>query len=255
MGNEGYIKLYRRMMKWGWYTDTPTKCVFLHLLFLACYEPCYFKGVRLEAGQVVASVKQISIDTGVSVRSVRTALEHLKSTNELTQESHNKFSVFTINNYADYQGCDKQADKQLTNNRQTTDKHSYIKKNKEDKEDTPYTPQGVDDGFARFWTSYPKKVGKKKAQEIFAKLKPEESTLQAMLASLACQKQSDQWQRDGGQYIPHPATWLNQRRWEDEDAQPPAPPKKRRPVFDRQYTLEERLNGANPVVVGWEEVE
>ena len=59
MGNEGYIKLYRRMMKWGWYTDTPTKCVFLHLLFLACYEPCYFKGVRLEAGQVVASVKQL----------------------------------------------------------------------------------------------------------------------------------------------------------------------------------------------------
>ena len=35
MANEGYIKLYRRMMKWGWYTDTPTKCVFLHLLFLA----------------------------------------------------------------------------------------------------------------------------------------------------------------------------------------------------------------------------
>lgn len=44
MANEGYIKLYRRMMKWGWYTDTPTKCVFLHLLFLACYEPCYYKG-------------------------------------------------------------------------------------------------------------------------------------------------------------------------------------------------------------------
>ena len=123
------------------------------------------------------------------------------------------------------------------------------------KNNTPYTPQGVEDGFARFWSAYPKKVGKKKAQEIFAKLSPEESTLQAMLASLDYQKQSDQWQRDGGQYIPNPATWLNQRRWEDEDAQPPAQPKKRRPVFDRQYTLEERLNGANPVVVGWEEVE
>lgn len=51
MANEGYIKLYRRMMKLGWYTDTPTKCVFLHLLFLACYEPCYYKGVQLEPGQ------------------------------------------------------------------------------------------------------------------------------------------------------------------------------------------------------------
>lgn len=60
MANEGYIKLYRRMMKWGWYTDTPTKCVFLHLLFLACYEPCYYKGVHLETGQAVASIRQIS---------------------------------------------------------------------------------------------------------------------------------------------------------------------------------------------------
>lgn len=57
MANEGYIKLYRRMMKWGWYTDAPTKCVFLHLLFLACYEPCYYKGVHLETGQTVASIQ------------------------------------------------------------------------------------------------------------------------------------------------------------------------------------------------------
>ena len=103
MANEGYIKLYRRMMKWGWYTDTPTKCVFLHLLFLACYEPCYYKGVHLETGQAVASIRQISTDTGISVQSVRTALCHLKSTQEITQCEHGKFSVFTVNNYSDYQ--------------------------------------------------------------------------------------------------------------------------------------------------------
>ena len=133
--------------------------------------------------------------------------------------------------------------------------HTKDKDKNKNKNTTPYTPQGVEDTFSRFWSAYPKKVGKKKAQESFAKLRPDDKTLQAMLASLEYQKQSDQWRRDGGQYIPHPVTWLNQRRWEDEDAQPPAPPKKRRPVFDREYTLEERLNGANPVVVGWEDGE
>lgn len=103
MANEGYIKLYRRMMKWGWYTDTPTKCVFLHLLFLACYEPCYYKGVQLEPGQAVSSIRQIATDTGLTVKQVRTAINHLKETQEVAQSPYGKFSVFTVNNYNDYQ--------------------------------------------------------------------------------------------------------------------------------------------------------
>ncbi|MBO5715064.1 MAG: hypothetical protein J6S23_01565 [Clostridia bacterium] len=132
--SEGYIKLYRKMMKWGWYTDTNTKCVFLHLLFLACYEPCYFKGVYLEPGQIITTVKEISDGTGISVRSVRTSLERLKSTNELTIETSPKFSLIKLNNYADYQGNDKGSDKQVTNERQTNDKPSYSKEIKEVKE-------------------------------------------------------------------------------------------------------------------------
>ena len=41
-------------------------------------------------------------------------------------------------------------------------------------------------------------------------------TLEAVLAALELQKGSQQWQRDGGRYVPHPATWLNQGRWQDE---------------------------------------
>lgn len=132
--NEGYIKLYRKMMKWGWYTDTNTKCVFLHLLFLACYEPCYFKGIYLEPGQVITTVKEISEGTNISTRSVRTSLDRLKSTNELTIKTTNKFSIITLNNYSDYQGSDNVTDKQVTNKRQTNDKRSYSKEVKEVKE-------------------------------------------------------------------------------------------------------------------------
>lgn len=70
--------------------------------------------------------------------------------------------------------------------------------------------------FERFWSAYPRHVGKRSAEKAFAKLRPDEALLDVMLAALARQRQSDQWRRDGGQFIPHAATWLNGRRWEDE---------------------------------------
>ena len=139
MANEGYIKLYRRMMKWGWYTDTPTKCVFLHLLFLACYEPCYYKGVQLEPGQAVSSIRQIATDTGLTVKQVRTAINHLKETQEVAQSPCGKFSVFTVNNYNDYQCMGTDEGKQRAQRGHSEGTDPYIKKNKEVK-NTPYTP-------------------------------------------------------------------------------------------------------------------
>ncbi|MBE1159633.1 hypothetical protein [Dyella acidiphila] len=70
--------------------------------------------------------------------------------------------------------------------------------------------------FDRFWAAYPRHAGKRAAMKAFAKLKPDGELLGRMLAAVKRQQQTDQWQRDGGQYIPHAATWLNGRRWEDE---------------------------------------
>ena len=84
---------------------------------------------------------------------------------------------------------------------------------------TPLTPQG--ELFGRFWSAYPKKVGKANCERWFARHKVDEETLKAMLESLAYLKTTEQWQKDGGQYIPNPQTWLNGRRWEDESAKPP----------------------------------
>jgi hypothetical protein len=71
------------------------------------------------------------------------------------------------------------------------------------------------DDFVQFWNSYPRKEGKKKAFKAWqsAKDKPEISQI---LRQLVIQKQSEQWQKDNGQFIPHPATWLNGGRWMDE---------------------------------------
>jgi hypothetical protein len=79
----------------------------------------------------------------------------------------------------------------------------------------PLPPTGAGARFDRFWAAYPRKAGKDAARKAFAARKPDDALTDAMLAAVAEQSQSEQWKRDGGQYIPHPATWLNQGRWED----------------------------------------
>jgi hypothetical protein len=68
-------------------------------------------------------------------------------------------------------------------------------------------------GFDRFWAAYPRKVGKGAAERSFERVHPDASLLDKMLRAIETQRQSDTWLRG---YIPNPATWLNQRRWEDE---------------------------------------
>ena len=70
--------------------------------------------------------------------------------------------------------------------------------------------------FDEFWTEYPKKKAKDDARKAFAKRKPNRELLVRMVAAIREQVKTPDWQKDGGQFIPHPATWLNDGRWEDE---------------------------------------
>lgn len=73
------------------------------------------------------------------------------------------------------------------------------------------------DDFDVFWAAYPRKVGKGAAKKAFAKVKVPVSVL---IDAVNMQKQSFQWTKNSGEYIPNPSTWLNQGRW--EDSLPPA---------------------------------
>ena len=80
---------------------------------------------------------------------------------------------------------------------------------------TPVVPKG-DNGFEEFWREYPRKVGKGAAVKAWEKIHPTNGMKELILAALKVQVGWDQWQKENGAYIPNPATWLNQRRWEDE---------------------------------------
>lgn len=70
--------------------------------------------------------------------------------------------------------------------------------------------------FDSFWKLYPRKVGKVKAEKAWAKLKVDADLFNRIGIALAAWSKSHDWTKDGGQYIPHAATWLNGKRWEDE---------------------------------------
>lgn len=80
------------------------------------------------------------------------------------------------------------------------------------KKEPPIPPKGFDE----FWSVYPKKVDKQHALKAYEKILPDDALLARMISSVKVWKNSEQWTKDNGQFIPNPATWLNGHRWEDE---------------------------------------
>ena len=70
--------------------------------------------------------------------------------------------------------------------------------------------------FEEFWTAYPRKVGKEDARKAFGKLSPDAGLLAVMLDAVATSAKSEHWAKDK-QFIPHPATWIRGKRWQDEE--------------------------------------
>lgn len=98
---------------------------------------------------------------------------------------------------------------QIGTNAEPEQTNELNKRNKTNKLTADNPPHGFDE----FWKAYPKKKNKIDAQKAFSKVK---APLQTLLDAIERQKQSEQWKKNNGQFIPYPATWLNRGAWEDE---------------------------------------
>lgn len=99
----GWIKLSRKILDWRWYHNTNTFRVFLHLLLKANVTDHDFERETIHRGELATSMGSLAKELDLTIDQVRTALEHLKETDEITITRHSKYLVISIKNYSKYQ--------------------------------------------------------------------------------------------------------------------------------------------------------
>lgn len=100
---QGYIKLHRQLLEWEWYKNTPVKTLFIHCLLRANHADKKWQGVLIKKGSFITSYENLSIETGLSYKQVRTALDKLKLTGEVAHQTTSQYSIITINNWDKFQ--------------------------------------------------------------------------------------------------------------------------------------------------------
>lgn len=156
MGNQGYIKLHRKLLDWEWYDDFPTFRLFTHLLLKVNYEDKKWRGITVKRGSCITSYEILHCETGLTVKQIRRALDNLIKTGEAAKVSTNENTVITVLNYDMYQdkgkpeGSQKEERKEFStaSDGQTQGKQrATTKEVKNKKKDKKYIYRDTIEGF------------------------------------------------------------------------------------------------------------
>jgi hypothetical protein len=208
----GYFLLHKKILNWEWFSDPKSVALWIYILANTNYAESVYRGHTIRRGQAAIGRKRASMVTGLSQQEIRTRLKRFETNKQITTKSTTNFSIVTVLNYDQYQSFRKTKEPQKyseTNKQITTSKE--VKKERSIKE-----VDQNETNFDLFWSEYPRKVAKKKAKQIWMRQKLGNGTFPKIMDSLRKVKKTEQWEEV--RLIPHPATWLNQERWEDEIA-------------------------------------
>ena len=115
MMKTGYVSIHREIMKWEWYKDSTVKGIFIHLILRANHIESSFMGQIIKRGQLITTQGGLAEELGLSRQQVRTGLEKLKKTEEITTLLANKGTLITVNNYDLYQSNNNRTTNSPTN--------------------------------------------------------------------------------------------------------------------------------------------
>ena len=217
MAQDGFIFLHRKISDWEWYSDANTMRLFIHCLIKANYKDKQWHGILIKKGSFITSYEKLSIELGLTIRQIRTAIDKLKTTSEITYQSTNQYSIISINNWNKFQEDNKQIDNQTTIKRQTNDKRMTTtnKDNKDNKDNNKEKEKEILKNFNEFYLKYPLKRSKDKAFLSYKKaiLAAEPS---AIMEDLDRYIDDIRTKKTEPRFIKYPSTWLNQGCWKDE---------------------------------------
>ena len=152
-----------------------------------------------------AKVERIKSARNQNPNNNKELLENNNRTEISTKSVRNQYDIVGVNDNVNVNVNDNDIDNVLSKDNELNNRDINISCSKEEKNESI---------FESFWKVYPRKVGKEKCRNWFKSHKPNEELVQKMIEAVEIQKKSKQW--SDPQYIPHPYTWLNQGRWEDE---------------------------------------
>jgi hypothetical protein len=209
---EWWVKIHRKLLDRWRYSDGNTSRVFIHLLLTANHKESVFLGHTIKIWDSVIGLLSLSERLGMSIRSIRTALKHLKTTNEIAIKTTNKFSVITLLRWAEYQSDENvitsKTTSKTTNKWQTNDKQVTTL---EECKNVRMKEININIPFTTFRELYNKKIwDKNKCLKKREKLTDEE---REKIISVLPQRIKQFTEK---QFQPYPETFLNQGRWNDE---------------------------------------
>ncbi len=98
-----FVKLNRKILTWRWFSDPCTRDVFIYCILKANWKPGCWRNIEYSRGEFITTLPTLSQELGYSVQSIRTALNHLKSTGEIKDRKDYNKRVITVCNYDKYQ--------------------------------------------------------------------------------------------------------------------------------------------------------
>lgn len=217
----------RGIFEKSFWADVPAFRLFFFLMGKAAWKDGVKVGpIELKRGQLIRSYRKLQDDLIYiencteklySTKTIKRCVDDLVQQGRLKVEECSFGTLFTLVNYEQYQGFSEATTGNVeTLRKQRGNTEETIRtKTKQVNKTTPPAPQGGECRFEEFWNIYPNRKNKAKARSIWERDRLDRLADQ-IIAAVKRYATSPNWLKESGQFIPHPTTFLNGKRWEDE---------------------------------------
>lgn len=206
----GYVSLYRKFLDWEWYSDVNCSRLFIHLLLKANYRDNTWRGILVKRGQHITSLETLADKASLTVQQIRTTLNKLKSTGDITIAPTSKYTLITITKYEQYQNTNKQINKGSTRIKQTNNKQ-ITTNNKENK----ISNDIYKEEFIELFKVYPKQVGETEAYKAYVKAR-KVVTLEIIVDGVSRYLEYLNKNNTDLKYVKKFSNWLRDKCWNDQ---------------------------------------